>query len=85
MIMKNLISTANLLQVGRNQKGFTLMEVMVSMVILSIGLFGLIKSADSVIFYQNNSRLVTEATMLTANKIEQIKGFSANDPIGGVF
>lgn len=85
MIMKNLISTANLLQVGRNQKGFTLMEVMVSMVILSIGLFGLIKSADSVIFYQNNSRLVTEATMLTANKIEQIKGFSANDPTGGAF
>ena len=23
--------------------------------------------------------------MLTANKIEQIKGFSANDPTGGVF
>ena len=85
MKMKKLISTTNLLQVGRNQKGFTLVEVMVSMVILAVGLFGLIKAADSVIFYQNNSRLVTEATMKTTNKIEQIKGFSANDPTGGAF
>ncbi len=50
MKVKNLISTTNLLQVGRNQKGFTLVEVMVSMVILAVGLFGLIKAADSVIF-----------------------------------
>jgi prepilin-type N-terminal cleavage/methylation domain-containing protein len=85
MKMKNLTSTTNLLQASRNQKGFTLVEVMVSMVILAIGLGGLIKVADSVIFYQNNSRLVTEATMKTTNRIEQIKGFSANDPTGGAF
>ena len=85
MKMKNLISSTHLLQAVRNQKGFTLIEVMVSMVVLSVGLFGLIKTADSVIFYQNNSRLVTEATMKTTNKIEQIKGFSANDPTGGAF
>jgi len=86
MKMKNLISTKNnLLQVGRNQEGFTLMEVMVSMVIMSVGLFGLIKAADSVIFYQNNSRMVTAATMKTTNKIEDIKRYSANEPTGGVF
>ncbi|MBL4665256.1 MAG: prepilin-type N-terminal cleavage/methylation domain-containing protein [Nitrospinaceae bacterium] len=83
MKMKILISTTK--RVGQNQKGFTLIEVMVSMVVLSIGLFGLIKTADSIIYYQNNSRLVTEATMKTTNKIEQIKGFSANDPTGGIF
>ncbi len=83
--MKTLTNTTNLLQAGRNQKGFTLVEVMVSVVVLAVGLFGLIKTADSVIFYQNNSRLVTEATMKTTNKIEQIKGFSANDPTGGAF
>jgi prepilin-type N-terminal cleavage/methylation domain-containing protein len=85
MKMKNLISTTNLLQAGRNHKGFTLIEVMVSMVVLSIGLFGLIKTADSVIYYQNNSRLVTEATMKTTNKIEEIKRFAANEPTGGVY
>jgi prepilin-type N-terminal cleavage/methylation domain-containing protein len=83
--MKKMTYTSNLLQVGRNQKGFTLLEVMVSMVVLSVGLFGLIKAADSVIYYQNNSRLVTEATMKTTNKIEEIKRFSANEPTGGVF
>ena len=71
--MKKMTYTSNLLQAGRNQKGFTLLEVMVSMVVLSVGLFGLIKAADSVIYYQNNSRLVTEATMKTTNKIEEIK------------
>ncbi len=85
MEMKTLTNTTILLQAGRNQKGFTLVEVMVSMVVLAVGLFGLIKAADSVIFYQNNSRLVTEATMKTTNKIEQVKGFSANDPTGGAF
>ena len=83
--MKTLTYTTNLLQAYRNQKGFTLIEVMVSMVVLAVGLFGLIKTADSVIYYQNNSRLVTEATMKTTNKIEQVKGFSANDPSGGAF
>jgi prepilin-type N-terminal cleavage/methylation domain-containing protein len=83
--MKKIIIKNNLLHVGRNQKGFTLVEVLVSMLILSVGLFGLIKAADLVIFYQNNSRQVTEATMKTTNKIEQIKGFSANDPTGGAF
>jgi prepilin-type N-terminal cleavage/methylation domain-containing protein len=85
MKMKNLIATTNLLQIGRNQNGFTLLEVMVSMVILSVGLFGLIKTADSVIFFQNHSRLVTEATMKTTNKIEEIKRFSANEPTGGLY
>lgn len=85
MKMKHLISKFIFLKAGQNQKGFTLIEVMVSMVVLGVGLFGLIKAADSVIYYQNNSRLVTEATMKTTNKIEQIKGFAANDPTGGVF
>jgi prepilin-type N-terminal cleavage/methylation domain-containing protein len=85
MEMKTLTYTTNLLQAYRNQKGFTLIEVMVSMVVLAVGLFGLIKTADSVIYYQNNSRLVTEATMKTANKIEEIKRFAANEPTGGVY
>jgi len=72
-------------QVGRNQKGFTLIEVLISMVILSVGVFSLIKAADAVIYYQNNSRLVTEATLKTTNKIEEIKRLSAEEPTGGSF
>ena len=85
--MKNVISKAvnKLFQRGRNQQGFTLLEVVVSMGILAVGIFGLLKAADSVIFYQNNSRLVTEATMKTTNKIEEVKRFSANEPTGGVY
>ncbi|MBT3922084.1 MAG: prepilin-type N-terminal cleavage/methylation domain-containing protein [Nitrospina sp.] len=70
---------------GNNQKGFTLIEVLISMVILSVGIFGLIKTASSVIFFQKHSSNVTEATLKTANKIEEVKRLSANEPTGGAF
>lgn len=82
--IKNPITT-NFPQAGRNQQGFTLMEVMVSMVILAVGIFGLIKTASSVIYHQDNARLITEATMITTNKIEDIKRLSTNEPTGGGF
>jgi prepilin-type N-terminal cleavage/methylation domain-containing protein len=84
--MKKLLTTNNrLLQAGRNQGGFTMIEVLISSVILVVGIFGLIKTADSVIFFQNHSKNVTEATFKTTNKIEEIKGFSTNEPTGGSF
>ena len=87
MKMKNFIHKEDnpFSQQVRNQQGITLVEVLVSMVVLTAGIFGLIRAADSVIFYQNNSRLVTEATLKTTNKIEEVKRFSANEPTGGVF
>ncbi len=87
MNMNDLIfKTLNkFLQQGRSQQGFTMVEVVISMAILAVGIFGLLKAANSVIFYQNNSRLVTEATMKTTNKIEEVKRYSANEPTGGVY
>jgi len=87
MEMKNRISKAvkNFFNQGQNQHGFTLIETIISMAILAVGIFGLIRIADSVIFQQNNSRQVTEATMKTTNKIEEVKRFSANEPTGGVY
>ena len=82
--MKKLIYK-DFLPAGRNQEGFTLMEVLVSMVILSVGIFGLMKIASSVIYHQNNSKMTTEATLNTANKIEEIKRLSTNEPTGGTF
>lgn len=75
----------NFMRAGRNQQGFTLMETLISMVILTVGIFGLIKTASSVIYHQDNSRLITEATMITSNKIEDIKGLATNEPTGGAF
>ena len=82
--MKKLIYK-DFLPAGRNQEGFTLMEVLVSMVILSVGIFGLIKTANSVIFFQANSKMITQATLKTANKIEDVKRFSTNEPTGCSF
>jgi len=84
--MKKLSTTnKNLLPAGRNQKGFTLIEVLISMVILTVGIFGLIKTASSVIFFQTNSKMITQATLKTANTIEEVKRFSTNEPTGGSF
>ena len=83
-MMKKLIYK-DFLPAGRNQEGFTLMEVMVSMELLSVGIFGLMKTASSVIYHQNNSKMTTEATLNTANKIEEIKRLSTNEPTGGTF
>jgi prepilin-type N-terminal cleavage/methylation domain-containing protein len=81
--MKNLtIITGDM---NQGQKGFTLIEVVVSMVILSVGIFGLIKTASSVIYHQDNSRLMTEATLITTNKIENTKRYAANEPTDGAY
>jgi len=85
--MKNVTVTTkkNVGDVDQGQKGFTLIEVVVSMVILSVGIFGLIKTASSVIYHQDNSRLITEATLITTNKIENTKRYAANEPTGGAY
>ena len=62
------------------QHGFTLIEILVSITILTIGVLGLIGVADSIIYYQSRSAEVTQATLLTTNKIEEIKRLSTNEP-----
>ena len=67
------------------QHGFTLIEILVSISILTIGILGLIKVVDSVIYYQSKSSEVTQATLLTTNMIEEIKRLSINEPSGGIY
>ena len=67
------------------QYGFTLIEILVSISILTIGILGLIRVVDSVIYYQSKSAEVTQATLLTTNKIEEIKRLSTNEPSGGIY
>lgn len=68
-----------------NAKGFTLIEAMISMTILTVGILGLTSSANSVIRYQNKSNNVSQATLLTADKLEDIKRFGTNELGGGTF
>ena len=62
------------------QHGFSLIEILVSISILTIGILGLIGVVDSIIYYQSKSAEVTQATLLTTNKIEEIKRLSTNEP-----
>jgi prepilin-type N-terminal cleavage/methylation domain-containing protein len=68
-----------------NQIGFTLIELLISIVILTVGILGLIKVVDSVVFYQDQSHNNSRATLFVTNKIEEIKRLSTNEPAGGIF
>ena len=68
-----------------NSAGFTLIDVMASMVILSVGILGLASSINSVTQFQNESKNMTLATMHTTSKLEEIKRVGTNEPTGGAF
>ena len=73
------------LKSNNEQHGFTLLEILVSITVLTIGILGLIMAVDSVMYYQSRSAEVTQATLLTTNKIEEIKRLSTNEPSGGIY
>ena len=68
-----------------NQIGFTLIELLISIVVLTVGILGLIKVVDSVIFYQDQSHNNSRAALFVTNKIEEIKRLSTNEPAGGIY
>lgn len=59
--------------IGNNNSGFSLVEVMVTMVILSIGFLGLAAMTISTITSLTFSKEMTTATLLSQDKIEEIK------------
>jgi len=68
----------------RNQNGFTLIEVLVTLAILSIGLLGMAALTIEVIRSNAQSRAYAEATILAQDKLEEIKrigyGYNRSDP-----
>lgn len=68
-----------------NQIGFTLIELLISIVVLTVGILGLIKVVDSVIFYQDRSHDNSRVALFVTNKIEEIKRLSTNEPSGGIY
>ncbi len=61
------------------EQGFTLVEVLISMAIFSVGILGLITSIGTVIDYQKDADDMTQATLYTKEQIETIKSVAANE------
>ena len=60
----------------RNNSGFTLIEVLVAMVILSVGLLGTAALITGIIKSNQASNSITTATVLAQDKMEDIKSVS---------
>jgi prepilin-type N-terminal cleavage/methylation domain-containing protein len=54
-------------------RGFTLLEVLIAIGILSIGLLGMATLTGSIIGYNRMAREITEATTLAQAKMEELK------------
>ena len=59
--------------IRKNDKGFTLIEVMISMVILAVGVLGLAPLMVLSIYSNTYSQDLTRATAVAQDRIEQIK------------
>lgn len=79
----NLKTRFKLFRPLENAKGFTLIEALISMVILSVGILGLSSSVNSVVRYQNKSNNMSQATLLTTAKIEEVRRAGTNEAQGG--
>jgi prepilin-type N-terminal cleavage/methylation domain-containing protein len=69
----------------QSQSGFTLIEVLVALVVLSFGVLGLITTTHSVNLHQRKADDATEATMVATDYMENIKRLATNEPLGGIF
>lgn len=64
----------------RQNKGFTLVEIMVAIAILSIALLGLISVTVTVIKGNTFSKTMTKATTWADDKMEKLKSKTYSDP-----
>ncbi len=61
------------MKIRKNAKGFTLIEVMISMVILAVGILGLAPLMVLSIYSNTFSQDLTRATAVAQDRIEQLK------------
>ena len=67
----------------RNNKGFTLVEIMIAIFILVIALLGLISVTVMVIKGNSFSKTMTTATTLAKDRMEQLKNTAYGSLAGG--
>ncbi len=64
----------------QDEKGFTLIEVLVAMVIFAIGVLAVINMQLASSQYNVRSRHITEGIVVAQDKIEEFRGMSYTDP-----
>ena len=64
----------------KNEKGFTLVEILTAMVILGVAFMGLANMQLSSINSNSNSSQLTRAVILAQDKMEEIKSLNPNHP-----
>lgn len=62
-----------------NNSGFTLMEVLIAMLILSVGLLGMAALITGIINSNKLSNRISAATVLAQDKMEKIRGVGYDD------
>ena len=62
-----------------NNKGFTLIEVVIAMAVIAIGMFSIMGLIITATKGNSHSEKVTTATTLAQDKMEQIKGLGFNN------
>jgi type IV pilus assembly protein PilV len=67
----------------RNSKGFTLVEILVTVCLLTIALLGLVSLTNMVIKANSFSKMITTATTLANDKMEQLKTSGYDSSSGG--
>lgn len=67
---------------GGNEKGFTLMEVMVAVAVVAIALMAVYRMHSQTLFMDSRGRFDTVATMLARQKLSDIDTLNLNDLIG---
>ncbi len=65
---------------GKNEQGFTLIEVMIAITIFAIGLLAVVSMQVTSIKGNSYSRRTTEGSNLAFGKLEELAGFSYTDP-----
>ncbi len=70
----NKIANSTCLPCRHRQSGFTLIEIMIAMFVLSVGLLGAAGVATTVINGNVFSNKITTATTLAQDKMEELKG-----------
>ena len=68
----------------KNSAGFSLIEVMVSLVILSVGLIGTAKFQTAVLKSGSDSQARSEAITIAQSKLEELKSYNSLDAYSNI-